>query len=199
MQTPRRKGLAVTDRGSHLRLWLTVGLGVGLDLASKYAAWALLGGPPDEGGHAVTVIPGVLQFVASRNPGIVFGLSLAGTLGPVAGRVATILLTLLTSGLIFYVFASSLPKQRWVHFWCGLILAGAFGNLFDRLVFGCVRDLIQITAAFRLGGLTLDWPYIFNLADVYLVIGVVAVAIVFLFGGTAARAKDEAKRAGEES
>jgi len=199
MQTPGRKGLAVTDRGSHLRLWLTVGLGVGLDLASKYAAWGLLGGPPDEGGHVVTVLPGWLQFVASRNPGIVFGLSLTGSLGPAAGRVVTILLTLVTSALIFYVFASSLAKQRWVHFWCGLILAGALGNLFDRLVFGCVRDLIQITAAFHVGGLTIDWPYIFNLADVYLVIGVIAVAAVFLFSHRPEQAKGAPKRAGEES
>jgi len=198
MQTPGRKGLAVTDRPSHLRLWLAVGVGVALDLASKYAAWGLLGGPPDEGGHVVNVLPGWLQFVASRNPGIVFGLSLAGACGPVAGRALTIVLTLLTSALIFYVFASSLPRQRWVHFWCGLILAGAVGNLFDRLVFGYVRDLIQITASFHLGGLTLDWPYVFNLADVYLVVGVVAVAAVFLFGHKPAPARGEAKRVGEE-
>jgi signal peptidase II len=176
-----------------------VGVGVALDLASKYAAWGLLGGPPDEGGRVVNILPGWLQFVASRNPGIVFGLSLAGACGPVAGRALTIVLTLLTSALIFYVFASSLPRQRWIHFWCGLILAGAVGNLFDRMVFGYVRDLIQITAALHLGGLTLDWPYVFNLADVYLVVGVIAVAAVFLFGPKPAPARGEAKRAGEES
>jgi signal peptidase II len=199
MQTPGRKGLAVTDRRSHLRLWLTVGLGVGLDLVSKYAAWGLLGGPPDEGGRAVTAIPGWLQFVASRNPGIVFGLSFAGSLGPEAGRVATIAMTLATSALIFYVFASSLARQRWIHLWCGLILAGALGNLFDRLVFGYVRDLIQITAAFHIAGCAIDWPYIFNVADVYLVLGVIAVAGTFLFGPKSGRQVGEARRTREES
>jgi len=199
MQTPGRKGLAVTDRGSHLRLWLTVGLGVALDLVSKYVAWTLLRGPPDEGGRTVSAIPGWLQFVASRNPGIVFGFSFADSMGPAAGRAVTIALTLLTSALIFYVFASSLPRQRWVHFWCGLILAGALGNLYDRLIFGYVRDLIQITAAFHVAGFAVDWPYIFNVADVYLVIGVIAVAGTFLFGPKSGRQGQEARQTGKES
>jgi signal peptidase II len=182
MQTPRRKGLAVTNPASHLWLWLTVVPAVALDLASKSLGWNYLGGPLEDGGREVALIPDWLRLVASRNPGIVFGLSFAGSLGPEAGRIATIALTLATSALIFYVFASSLPRQRWIHFWCGLILAGAVGNLFDRLVFGYVRDLIQITAALHLGGLKLDWPYVFNLADVYLVVGVIAVATAFLFG-----------------
>jgi signal peptidase II len=182
MQTPGRKGLAVTDRLGHRRLWLTVGLGLVADLASKYAGWRLLGGTPDEGGRTVTAIPGWLQFVASRNPGIVFGISFADGLGPVAGRLVTILLTLATCGLIFYVFATSRPRQRWVHVWCGLILAGAVGNLCDRIVYGYVRDLIQITGAIRLGCWHFDWPYVFNLADVYLVAGVLAIAAALLFG-----------------
>jgi signal peptidase II len=184
MQTPGRKGLAVTDRASHIRLWLTVLFGLVLDIASKYLGWHFLGGTPDEGGRIVAVIPGWLRLVASYNPGIVFGFNFGEDLGlgPVAGRLVTVLLTVATSGLIFYVFASSRARQRWLHLWCGLILAGAMGNLYDRLLFGQVRDLIQITAHATVAGYTLDWPYIFNVADVYLVVGVIAVAVVFIFG-----------------
>jgi signal peptidase II len=181
MQTPGRKGLAVTDRLGHLRLWLTVGLGLVLDLASKYIGWYFLGGIPAAGGREVDLLPGWLKLVASCNPGIVFGLSLPGGLGEAGSRTLTILLTLATVGLIFYVFSISLASQKWLHIWCGLVMAGALGNLYDRLVFGFVRDLIQITAHVTVGSVTLAWPYVFNVADVYLVVGVAAVAVAFLF------------------
>ncbi|MBM4019962.1 MAG: signal peptidase II [Planctomycetes bacterium] len=186
MQTPARKGLAVADRSSHLRLWLTAGLGLALDLAAKSLGWTLLGGlpPPDGTGREIVLIPGWLRLVASLNPGIVFGFNFSQMLGvgPVAGRVLTVVLTLATSALIFYVFAASQPGQKWMHAWCGLILAGALGNLYDRMMYERVRDFIQITAHAEVGGLVLQWPYVFNLADIYLVVGVVAVALVYLSG-----------------
>jgi signal peptidase II len=182
MQTPRRKGLAVADRASHLRLWLALGIGVAIDLGSKYLAWDLLGGPLEDGGHQVEPIPGLLRLVASPNPGIVFGINFSNnpTLGLVGGRALTIGLTILTTLLIFYVFAASRPVQRWLHLACGLVLAGAVGNLYDRVVFGYVRDLIQFTGHVDIGGHRFDWPYVFNIADVYLVVGVVALAAIFL-------------------
>jgi len=190
MQTPGRKGLAVADRRSHLVLWLTVGLGLALDLATKSLGWAFLGGPPETGGREVSLLPEWLRLVASRNPGIVFGFSFAESLGIGAGggRILTVLLTVLTSALIFYIFAASRPRQRWLHLACGLILAGALGNLYDRLAFGYVRDIVQITAHGTIGGVTLQWPYVFNVADAYLVVGVIVVAIVFMF----ARPTDDA-------
>ena len=89
MQTPGRKGLAVTDLAGHLRLWLTVGLGVGLDLATKYLAWHFLGGPPPPigSGHEHTLIDGWLSLECSQNPGIVFGMNFVGRPRPgTAGR-----------------------------------------------------------------------------------------------------------------
>lgn len=200
MQTPRRKGLAVTDRGSHVRLWLTAGVGVALDLATKSLAWRALGGPPEDGGHEVSIIPGWLRLVASRNPGIVFGLDFSQDAGlnPAAARVLTVLLTLVTSALIFYVFASSSPGRKWTHFGCGLILAGALGNLFDRVVFGYVRDLIQITGEINLSGRTLSWPFVFNVADVYLVAGVVAVAAIVIFAPSGGAAGDRGAESRKE-
>lgn len=45
----------------------------------------------------------------------------------------------------------------------GLILAGTLGNLYDRVVFEGVRDFLH-------WHLWIDWP-VFNLADVFLVVG----------------------------
>lgn len=195
MQTPGRKGLAVTDRASHARLWLTVGLGVALDLGSKYLAWILLGGTPDEGGREIVLLPGWLRLVASQNPGIVFGINFAEdlSLGVFFGRALTILLTLVTSSLIFYIFALSHPRQRWLHLACGLILAGALANLFDRLVFGYVRDFIQITGQIMIGDTPIAWPYVFNPADAYLVVGVLITLVVFIFTPQEPKAKPAGK------
>jgi signal peptidase II len=193
MPTPGRKRRALTDRASHARLWLTASAGVLLDLLSKFLAWQRLGVPADSAarGEPHELLPGWLRLVTSRNPGIVFGIDPAEdfSLGVTGGRAVTILLTLATCALIFYVFARSRPDQKFMHTWCSLVLAGAVGNLYDRLAFGYVRDFIQITKQVSLGGWTFGWPYIFNVADVYLVAGVLAIALVYLFTGDAEEAK----------
>lgn len=180
MQTPPRTGLAVRDARSHARLWGVAAGGVAVDLASKSLLWQYLAGPPDVGGRIVDLLPGFLRLVASRNPGIVFGINVAEwfSLGAGAGQALTAALTVLTAGLILYVFATTPPTRRWVHVWCGLILAGAIGNLYDRLLFGYVRDVFQFTLT--VGGRTL-WPFVFNAADVFLVFGVALLAAAILF------------------
>ena len=47
-----------------------------------------------------------------------------------------------------------------------LILGGALGNLYDRVRFAAVRDMLHMLPSTKL------WPWIFNPADVALVIGV---------------------------
>ena len=187
MPTPARKGHAVADRASRRRLGLTALVGLAADLATKHLAWHYLGPPsgPLERGTPHDLVPGWLTLVTSQNRGIVFGLNPAEDfgLGPLAGRALTVLLTLATAAIIFYVFAQSAPRQKGTHLWCGLVLAGAIGNLVDRIAFGYVRDFLQITKEVTVGGWTLAWPYVFNLADVYLVIGVLAVAAVYLIKG----------------
>jgi signal peptidase II len=193
MPTPGRKRRALTDRASHARLWLTAFAGVLLDLLSKFLAWQRLGVPAGSAarGEPHKLLPGWLRLVTSRNPGIVFGINPAEdfSLGETGGRAVTILLTLATCALIFYVFARSRPDQKFLQVWCALVLAGAVGNLYDRLAFGYVRDFVEITKQVSLGGWTFGWPYVFNLADVYLVVGVLAIALVYLFTGDAEEAK----------
>jgi lipoprotein signal peptidase len=55
----------------------------------------------------------------------------------------------------------------------GLILAGTLGNLYDRLVFGGVRDFLHWTKWY-------DW-YVFNIADVCLVCGASMLVLEALF------------------
>jgi len=112
-------------------------------------------------------ICGGVKFTLSVNPGVVFGLRVP--------PVAVVLASLLTVGLIGYFFATSEPSARLVHLGFALILSGALGNLYDRLfsvvvvegfepIRHHVRDFIDCSA--------LHYPWVFNLADAWLVIGV---------------------------
>jgi len=49
------------------------------------------------------------------------------------------------------------------------VLGGALGNLYDRILYGKVRDFIFLTL--NISGKDI-WPWIFNIADVALVVGV---------------------------
>jgi signal peptidase II len=60
-------------------------------------------------------------------------------------------------------FRRSAISDRWLCAALGLILAGTIGNLFDRVVFGGVRDFLHYNHWF-------DWP-VFNVADCCLVCG----------------------------
>jgi signal peptidase II len=67
----------------------------------------------------------------------------------------------------------------------GLIIGGAIGNAADRLVHGAVMDFVlfhMTTAAW-----SFQW-YVFNLADVAIVAGVVGLLYESLFAGDAAKA-----------
>lgn len=127
------------------------------------------------------VAPGV-QWRLSTNSGIVFGLAMPRSLV----AAATICSIFLVTGM----FALSSRRAWVVHLALAFILAGALGNLYDRLfslvelpldslepIRYHVRDFIDLTRI-RIGDIYYRW--IFNIADVLLVIGV-AVLLVHQF------------------
>ena len=69
-------------------------------------------------------------------------------------------------------------RARWAHVGIALVLAGGLGNLYDRLVFGAVRDFLHMTPRWHLpfglrwpGGSDELFPWVFNVADVLLLAG----------------------------
>ena len=112
--------MAVRHLPAHLRLWCVVALGLGLDLWSKQWAFHTL----RQGGH-LPLIPNVLEFHVTLNPGALFGL----------GRGQTglfVLASLLALALVLWMFAQC-PAKRWLtQIALGAILAGALGNMYDR-------------------------------------------------------------------
>ncbi|MEX2215431.1 MAG: signal peptidase II [Phycisphaeraceae bacterium] len=131
--------------------------------------------PPHEG---ITVVPKVLALKLVINPGAVFGI----------GKGAQwffIVVSLCATVFIGIVFYRSKPDAKLLHVCLALILAGALGNLYDRVLYNGVRDMLQLFPGVHLpfglewpGGANEIYPWIFNIADVALVIGVVLLMIV---------------------
>lgn len=123
--------------------------------------------PPHE---AVEVVPSVLEFTLVLNPGAVFGLG-AGQ------RWLFIGVTCVAIAMGGWMFAAWTRAGAWVSHAClGLVLAGGLGNLYDRLVFACVRDFIHPLPGVRVGGVEI-WPYVSNVADAFLIVGIVGLVV----------------------
>lgn len=90
-----------------------------------------------------------LNFVA--NTGTVFGFIKDVNL-------LMIIFSFFVIGFLFYYYA----KNRKLRFGLDFVLAGAFGNLFDRIFMGYVVDFIDLKI----------WP-VFNLADMFIVFGMI--------------------------
>jgi len=133
-----------------------------LDLATKEMAFRALGVDPAAPRlHApIEVIPGWLAWRASANPGIVWGLFQSA---PGVFTVLSIVAIPLIAGLFWRTAA---PDRRFTAA-LGLVLAGALGNLYDRLVYGHVRDFIDFYV--------INYPT-FNVADSLICAGVALLA-----------------------
>ncbi|MCG3413451.1 signal peptidase II [Staphylococcus massiliensis] len=107
-------------------------------------------------GQTIPLWEGVFHITSLRNKGAAFGI-LQGQ------RWFFIIVTLIVVlGIIYYLQTEGRNNRR-ISFALSLLLGGAIGNFFDRLIRGEVVDSLD----FRL----IDYP-IFNLADVFIVSGV---------------------------
>lgn len=109
-----------------------------------------------------TVIPGFFDLVHTRNPGIAFGL-LADTRFPWM-RVALIGLSVIAAAAMAWLLMAGRAGGQRSRAGIALILGGAAGNLFDRLLDGGVVDFLLFYFH------RFEWPA-FNVADSAIVIG----------------------------
>lgn len=158
--------------------------GLVADFVTKSIAVALIG--PAE---IIRVLGGAVYFQVLRNPSAAFGLGAGMT------PLLTVFAILVVAGIIY--FARKIRSKGWaVGF--GLVLAGALGNLVDRLFRppgpfqGHVVDFVSVFAP---NGEI--WP-VFNVADSCITVGAVLVVVLSLFGkdydGDSARERKHAQR-----
>jgi signal peptidase II len=140
------------------------------------------------------IIPSVLNLKLMINIGAVFGI----------GKGAQwffAVVSVIATGVILYIFARSRASSFAVHVALALILSGALGNLYDRVLYGGVRDMLHLFPDVKLpfgmkwpGGADGLYPWIFNLADAALVCGVILAIILSWRHDTRQRRKQKAER-----
>ena len=129
-------------------------------------------------GETKPLISNVLNITLVENPGIAFGI----IPGSVLKELILILTILLCIGLVVYLVTAKNADKR-VRISIGLILAGAAGNLFDRIFYGYFFDYapifhgrvvdfldVKIFKIFMFGDKLGN--YIFNFADLSITIGI---------------------------
>ncbi len=144
--------------GGYARATAVLALVVIVDQVSKHVV---------ESGMAVgqvdKVIPGIkLEHV--RNTGVAFSLFSGG------GAVVLVITLVALAGLVGY-FARR-PGRPWLWLPTGLLVGGAIGNLIDRVREGAVTDFIKLP----------HWPA-FNVADMAITFGVIALLVTIEAGG----------------
>jgi signal peptidase II len=127
----------------------------------------------DQGRQAVEITPFLdLSFVP--NPGISYGLFPQNS---EFGRWVLIGLTL--AAVIFIGIWLARTKSLLTGAALGLIAGGAIGNGVDRMRYGAVNDFLHLHA----GTIPwLDFPYLFNIADAAISLGVALLLAESLFG-----------------
>ena len=120
------------------------------------------------------------DFVLTRNTGISYGLF--QTEGPLGQWV---LLGFKTLAVVLLWLWLARSKDRLTALSLGLIIGGAVGNAIDRLAYGWVADFVFFHIS------TATWQfrwYVFNLADVAIVAGVIGLMYESLAGERAQKA-----------
>jgi len=175
---------AAQDRPAGSYLWgrlSALGLAIAaitcvVDQASKF--WLLFG--LDLQSRSPVELTPFIEFLLTFNAGISYGLfPQQGPIGPWA------LLAFKVAAVVFLWAWLSRASSRLTAVALGLIIGGAIGNAIDRLHWPGVMDFVLLhleTAAF-----SFRW-YVFNLADVAIVAGVVGLLYESLIRGGAAKA-----------
>ena len=109
-----------------------------------------------------------LNFYLVWNTGIGFGLASMET--NIYYHILTLIIVIINIGLIFF-----LMKSKGIYIYLiPLIIGGALGNLFDRIYYYAVPDFIDL----HLGNY--HW-FIFNVADIFITLGIIGLISVELF------------------
>lgn len=151
-------------------LFWTIALGgASFDLATKAIIFARIGPPPSP---PVSLIPNVLELQTSYNRGALWGL---GRTLPHSSFLFAALSVVAAVAICWWLFVRGAATDGRLTAALGLIMAGALGNCYDRLVLHQVRDFVY----FHVDAINFKCA-IFNFADNMLVAGAIALMLLAL-------------------
>lgn len=118
-----------------------------------------------DGSWSTPLLPGFMRFEFVANRGASFGM------GEGYGYAFAVLAIAVSIGIVWYINrAQALSKVELAGL--GMVMGGAIGNMFDRLVYGYVTDFLCTEF--------ISFP-VFNVADIGITCGVALALIGFLF------------------
>ena len=138
------------------RAALVVALVVGLDQLTKHTVAAGI-----HPGETKKFLP-LVNLVHVRNTGVAFGV--------LSGGGALVLVFTVVALIALVGFLLLRPERPWLWLPTGMLVGGALGNLIDRVASGSVIDFIKLP----------HWPA-FNVADMSITFGVIALVLVLEF------------------
>ncbi len=188
-ENPSAELPAWRSAASWARLVGVFAVGLAFDLWTKYWAFGTVAGYPveltrekvlDDPSFALPHHPRVealpwdlLDFRLVLNYGAVFGI------GQHRRELFIVFTVLATVAAVLLFARGTRVRMKSSHIAIGLILAGGLGNLYDRMVYGAVRDFLHMLPGWQLpngwrwpGNANSDvFPWVFNVADVLLLAG----------------------------
>jgi signal peptidase II len=138
-------------------------IGIVLDLVTKYFAYTQL-----RPTAPIELIPDYFSLFYAQNTGMAF------SVGKGMSVLVFLALRAIALGVLFYFIRRVPVVFTLTLIALALILAGAVGNMVDRLTLGFVIDFIDWHVGPH------HWPT-FNMADVYITLGVTALVAQMLF------------------
>ena len=185
LKPSNRPPSALRSFRAHLILWLLAAVGLTADLTSKHWAVETIGDPtkrfdpkiyvdtaadPQFLLHPVVIIEDYVRLITVYNRGAVAGLAEGKTFLLTGASIIAII-------LLLWFFGVSHANHWPYHTGIGMLLAGALGNLHDRLFnSGQVVDFIEVDLHFWPAN---PWPT-FNIADALLCIGIAILLLSML-------------------
>ena len=161
-------------RGEIKRRWLfltvvTV-IGFAIDFVTKHLAHTKL-----NEAVPVSVIGDYLQFCLVYNKGALFGINPADWIPGAPVNLLFLIFIPIAIGFLLLYYKMLKKDEVLMHYGLALVLPGAFGNMFDRIVRpgGGVVDFIRM-------GIPPDtYWFIYNVADIYITVGVGIMLVSF--------------------
>ncbi len=156
-------------------LWLTLAV-VFLDRATK--AW-IESRPENYFPHPVFTNSNIVNLVSARNPGIAFSFLAAYPASTV--RVLLTVVSLVIIAFIAWMLVASRSGGMLQAAGLALLLAGATGNVTDRILHGAVTDFLEVWLRFIPLRIFHPWPA-FNVSDSAITVGAVLIILDIFFG-----------------
>ncbi len=154
-----------------------------LDQISKIAVVKFM-----EIGESFHLIPGIVDIHRIEpNRG-----ALGGMLSD--ARWIFMVISVVAIAAIFFYIAKEKPKSMLLKTCLGIIAGGGVGNMIDRVARGGVEDFIDVTCTDLL-----CFRYVFNVADIFVTVGCVALICYLLFVEIPKESKEMKKKAAESA